>query len=198
MNIEPESTCYDERGNEYVYVCAVPGGHLVSAILEFGGSYEEPPYTDFGKPEFVSEIYPAAPEHKRAEKIAELDIKIAEKQKELRVIEHELLVFRQEEKGLLDRLKRHECMKRIDDILSGKITHYAILSSYTVKSAFEDTSRYNDKKYRLLSLLPSAGRKDIHWQVNDYSDGSGSDRDIIPCTSEEEARAALAFEISQQ
>lgn len=199
MNIEPESTCYDEQGREYVYVCAVPGGHLISAVLSFGGSYDEPPYTEFGKPEFVSVIHPTAPDHKRAEKIAELDSKIAEKQKELRETEQKLTAFKQEENGLLDRLKKHNCMKRIDDILSGKITHYAILSSYTVKAVTDEKSTYESAgKYRLLSLAPSAWKGDIRWQVNDYSDGSGSDRDVVPCTSEEEAIAAIKTEIELQ
>jgi hypothetical protein len=198
MNIERESTCYDEQGKEYVYVCAVPGGHLVSAVLEFGGYYDEPPYTEFGKPEFVGVIHPTAPDHKRAEKIAELDSKIAEKQKELRETEQKLTAFKQEEKGLLDRLKKHESLKRIDDVLSGKITHYAVLDAYAVRLALEDTDRYNGKKYRLLSLLPSSVRGTIHWQINDWSDGSGADRDVVPCTSEEEAIAAIKTEIEMQ
>lgn len=199
MNIEPESTCYDSRGREYRYVCAVPGGHLVSAILEYGGSYDESPYTDFGKPEFVSEIHPTAPIRVRAEKIVELDSKIAEKQKELRGIEHELTAFKQEEKGLLERLKKHECMKRIDDILSGKITHYAVLSIYTVRAVADERDGYEAiGKYRLLSLSPSERKGTFHWRVNQYSDGSGSDRDVIPCTSEADAIEALKTEMESQ
>lgn len=190
--------CYDERGNEYQYISAVPGGYLVSAVIEVQGSYDEPPYVDFGKPEFTSRVYPVAPVVKRSEMVSTLDDQIQEKRKELSEIESKIRELNRSEKDLQERLKRHSVMERIDDILGGKITHYAVLDSYAVKSAFEDTDRYQGKKYRLLSLSPSIIRGTIHWQINDWSDGSGTDRDVIPCTTEEEAIGTIKTEMESQ
>ena len=193
-----DDICYDERGNEYLYVYAVPGGHLVSAVIEVGGSYDEPPYTDFGGPEFIGAVYPVAPTQKRDEKIAQLDALISTRTKELAEIETKIQELNRGEKDLQERLKRHSVTERIDDILGGKITHYAVLDGYAVKSTFEDTDRYQGKKYRLLSLLPSAIRGSIQWQINDWPDGSGTDRDVIPCTSKEEAEEAIKTEIAKK
>ena len=91
-------------------------------------------------------------------------------------------------------------LSQLDMFINGGISHYVEVcrSSYNPPRivAFQDTkSEYSDRErglreMRLLSLYGSA-TGDLSWQLNWYSDGSGSKTEVIPCTSLEQAKSVL-------
>ena len=82
---------------------------------------------------------------------------------------------------------------KLGEFLCGGITHYFMCEKYSkprILTVEETVSKdYYNKQYgRLLTLRPKKG-KELTWSLNQYTDGSGSDWECVPCTSYEEALA---------
>ena len=91
--------------------------------------------------------------------------------------------------------------------LSGKITHYAVLSydpriiTSDDTGTFQIDSYYGDTRLeamKLISVFGSSGGR-LDYRINDYGDGSGSGwKSIIPCRSYAEALGHLQNYCDQQ
>jgi hypothetical protein len=96
-----------------------------------------------------------------------------------------------EYRTLTEKMKRVPALRRIEEIIDGKITHVVVIDhgSIAVKTADQalqarDYGRLDGM--RLLTLLGNS-KGDLWWGMNEYRDGSGSLTTVMPCTSEEEA-----------
>jgi hypothetical protein len=112
---------------------------------------------------------------------------------------HQILT---EYNAAISKLKQMPALKRIEDFISGKITHFVICGHGDVKIApfaeamMENSDRWN-KPTKLLTLFGETSGE-LQWRINRYSDGSGSNHDVIPATSLEDANEAAAGYISAQ
>lgn len=196
----PESTVYDSQGREYIYQAESPAGHIVCPLTEYGGGYDEPPYSEVGAPVVLTEIHAAPPVHKRAEEMVKLEAAIAEKRKELQDIKQSVATVERESKSVMAALKQHEALVNVDRFLNGEITHYVELGTRPrILEAAEAKSPYEHRKLRLLSLSGKVNNatKQISWQLNAYADGSGGNIDVMPCLSLEEAVQVLKTQIEK-
>jgi len=127
--------------------------------------------------------------------------KIADATLELRVVE-------QDRKAVLSKLQQMPALKRLEDWIDGKVTHFVTLSYGTVSVLTKDElkcaseSNYRERRapvrWKLITLFGDANGNLI-WEANKYSDGSGSwSCECWMCCSEEEARVLAAQVIDRE
>lgn len=177
---------YLEDGST-VNVCAVlDDGYLVQFIYEDDDSGIDCISDDRI---FVKKVFNEAP----TVKIAGIIKSLMEREKELKgdLFKLEFKVAKEKErwKECFDKYGKVEKLKRLDDFIEGKITHYVELNHYCPKiiPVEESESKYGVK---LLSLF-GGSNGDLNWLLNTYDDGSGENREVQVCTSYKDARDAL-------
>lgn len=190
---ETDQEVYDEQGNAYTYIASDKGEHIVREVLEdceYGGAYS-------GEVRVLRSVFTTADSgrQKMESRLAQLNEQIVAAQLELHDVQGAVHAANKEVRERAERLKQHEQLAFLDDYLQGKITHYVETSrcGYGFEiipvNVVSDIER-SDRKFRLLTLSGSADyRGGIHWQLNKYSDGGGSDSTVYPCRSLEEAQA---------
>ncbi len=186
-------TVYNIHGQQGAYIASYGGAHLVAPEYEDGSNGE--PY--WGIPEEWREIFSEPPTVKLHAKVDELDKLVTEKRAELKRINEELDQAGRRYQEQLKKLKQHQALNRIEEYLDGKFTHFLEVPHYSApaivtaesalaKGGTEYENRW-DKKLRLLTLFGDT-KGDLQWNINRYSDGSGSSSiDVYPCQSEQEA-----------
>lgn len=187
--VEKGDIVYLIGGQEAEYIMKAGEGHLVYPIFQ---DNNEETFLDDEK--YVREIFSNPP----IEKICKL---VKEKSDELNAISVELTEARKQKsetekikKEYLSNLEHVDGLKRINDYLFGKITHYVVVSGYgldnveilDIKNAVYKESSWTSEP-RLLCLYGSKKGK-IEWKLNYYSDGSGESELAYPCCSFEEAK----------
>ena len=184
--------CFDEDGNAYGFVASTPAGAVVRPLYEYDN---EPRW---GEPVIVGKVYAIPPKQKCEGEIA----KLREIESELRAKMHErqqgLASLERDSEARMAAIKRHKGLERLELFLSGKITHFVIDNySRTTIATLEQATKNGDagerrwdKKLRLLSLYGDSNGN-LEWNLNRHYDGSGSNTKVIPCTSEEEAKAII-------
>lgn len=194
---EPDQTVYLPNGLEAIYVLANGQDHLVRLIYEVEGDYDEPPYSYpsdqitttrevYAKPPV--EVWDKQVEAKR-EQVRELDRELTAKRAEVRAAESNKIAM---EKAAA----KYPCIQQALDFIEGRITHVVSWSGYggakieTLKDAFEDVNTWGGRRtfegMKLLNLFGTdKSGKIVAWGLNEYRDGSGTDRkQIWPAHSE--------------
>jgi len=97
-------------------------------------------------------------------------------------------------------LQGNKWIESVQDFLDSKITHF-VLEEDQWKIVEHDDEQLNDghgynKKKRLISLRGDL-KKTLKWEINSYSDGSGSWRGIYPFKSRQDALDFIQSELSQ-
>jgi hypothetical protein len=187
------SEVYSLNGQKAEYVCAIPDeGHVVRPYYE--SIEDDAPFV--GEAQTWSRVYSKPPTEVLQEEVRRLTFETAKLNAELSQMREERNGLERDYKARMAKLQRHKKLKRLEDFLDGKLTHYAKFPDYgspSVSSFVEeksDDSRYSNDT-RLLSLF-GRSNGDIEWKLNQYYDGSGSSRTtVIPCCSEEEAVEAV-------
>ena len=179
---------YDQYGNEYEAIQEVSGGWVVKRVYERGDEII------IGDPVFVVCQLFDEPPH------AKVDAEIMAKRAELSDIKQSIRDLKAEQKrieaegsAMLERIKQHAGLERLDQYLARKITHF-VESHYgppkikTFDQALIQTDDYGrrEKDMKLLCLFGSSGG-DLAWYINRYRDGSGGWIEMTPCLSHEEA-----------
>lgn len=200
---------YDRSGKMYFVRREFDDDTLLVADAEIkyysGGpdSYEEVVPGDTLRILHKSVLHDSPPTQVIHEEIAKLSAQREEISNTKRQLVREVGALRKEIEQLS--AKREELLDKsglsqLDLFINGGISHYVEVcrSSYNTPRivAFQDTkSEYSDREYglkkaRLLSLYGSA-TGDLSWELNRYRDGSGSNIEVIPCTSLEQAKGVL-------
>jgi hypothetical protein len=184
-------TVYDRNGHSAEYVAQLGTSHLVRPWVTITSWDGEDTYSEPAGIDVWPEVFLAAPTAVLEAEIVDLQAQIDAKRLELSVATDEAAGFIRGEKERLSRIKRHEALERLDDFISGKITHVVkrsvgAISVHEFKEVFEPNGRYGRDGLKLLTLFGKPGLG-LQWKVNHYSDGSGSDTEVFPCTSREEA-----------
>jgi len=184
-----QGVLFDESGHEYRVIELQKGQQLVYAQV-----WGEDDETYDGELRIVAEsaLHNSPPSQKLQAHIAELCNIRNELLAEIGTLRQELKSFESEANDRLAKLKQHKSLKLLEDYLAGRITHYVEIRSYGPPAiiALKDTTVDEGWSYReKLKLLSLFGRSDgnLEWGLNRYSDGSGCDSNVFPCTSYHEA-----------
>lgn len=199
---EAGQTVYDLQGHRGEYVLPLGEAHLVRPWVVIPSWDGEDLYSEPGGIEVWPQVYLAPPVAILEDDIVRLQGEIEAKRRELAEATDEVSGFFRDEKARQERIKRHEDLARLDDFISGKISHvvkrsYGAITIEEFKEAIEQTDRYSRDGLKLLTLF---GRPDggLQWKVNRYSDGSGQDMDVFPCQSAEEARSVATSLLAKE
>ena len=151
-----------------------------------------------------SQLFKAPPTEALSTEVADLNGKIAAAKQELSFVQHQATAAENERDRLMDALTAVEPLRNIERFIAGEITHFVVVGeSYggeqngdvgieTFEQAitqFSDRGRANGMK--LMSLFGDSKGK-LDFRINHYSEGSGSWQRVIPCISENEAKATSA------
>lgn len=130
---------------------------------------------------------------KKDEELQALATKIAERRAEVADLrnKHDNLAY--ELKELQKLVDKYEPLKEAMHYARVGVTHIVSTETGEVQY-YEVKDRYNDKMYRMLSLRPAPRMfgKNVEWQINAWGDGSGSERNVLLCSSIEEAQEKAA------
>lgn len=199
---------YNQRGEMATYVGGVDGKHVVLPI-QLERDYEGEERECEGVAVVWDRAFAEPPQPKLAKAcereqktLDNLQAQVAAAHKELFELRQTIRLGEQERCDLRKKLADVPALKRIDDFVAGRITHFAMIGGYsapcvrTIKEATTDKGEHSWSKpeVRLVSLLGDSNGN-LLWQVNRYRDGSGSWESAVPCASEEEARALCAEDV---
>lgn len=180
------TTKYDQHGNEYDAIQQIDGAAWVAMPI-YDGSDGEP---IFGDLEIVTcRLFDEPPRAKVDAEIAAKRAELATLQQAVRDMRAEQIDIERDGKARLAKLAQYDQLKRLEDFLDGKITHY-VLADYgppTIMSLAESKAEYSDRDLRLLCLFGTTNRS-LVWKLNRYSDGSGCYSYVFPCCSFDEAK----------
>ncbi len=146
------------------------------------------------------EIFLSPPKAQLDEEVAALNAKVAALRAEIISIHWERNALSEDIEARRGRIKQHSALALLDDFITGKITHYVSCAmSYNrearhtiaIESFKEATcgssSPYRSKDELKLLTLFGSSKGDLTWRLSQYSDGSGSYTEVIPCASLEHA-----------
>lgn len=181
------------KAGSYVARCA--GGHVVQPVYEDEDS--EPHYDE---PQTWREVFRKPPTEKLELDVAALEEKLRARRQELDEIRTQRNQFDSEEKGRLERIKRHEQLAELDRYLAGELTHYVATHEYypsvEIIPVGETIESYGSSNgYGVLHLCPTRSwDKKIYWTVTYKVPSPTYSRThtVIPCCGEEAARAKAA------
>lgn len=187
ITFTPGQTVYLPNGRECVYVSKAGDVKHVVQGLVMDSETEE---TTTSEPFIVSRVLPFEPEDvfgpETNRSAAELD-KI---RTELIAARKELAEFNTLNTDRMTRLKQHKGLERLDDFLSGKITHYVEVhySGIAITDPAKVAAPDIDKKATKLLTLFGKSNGELNWRLSYYSDGSGGSHQVYPFCSLEEAQ----------
>ena len=193
---------YDVYGQMYLYAGEFNGKHMVQAIFEgndgeesFGPVMEAP----FQLADSEKKIRLGADSARLTELIAQQRRELQEIQSETNRARRERSEAQHQSAEILERLKQYPVLKRIDDILAGRMTHVVvagygapeIMTTADISPVKNQYNRWDKDKAKLLTLY-GASCGDLQFGLSSYSDGSGSSQQAWLFASEEEAKAKAA------
>ena len=181
----------------------LPNGQAVEVIQQLNDGWLVNDIVDIFEGDFmtmdpvyvVKQVFDKAPTVKYDEKIQKLTETIASLQESRKKVE---ALLRSEEKTReekLEKFRKIDQLKLLEDFIDGKITHYVelgYLGPDIVKFEDIEVDQQYDRR-NTMRLLTLYGRTDgdLEWRLSEHSDGSGSKRTVIPCTSYEMALAEV-------
>ena len=181
------ATKYDQHGNEYETITQLPNGSWVARPV-YETQDDGPPWT--GDPEVIlCRLFDEPPRAKVDAELAELTAKAAAARAELEGLRRDIRQTALDGKARLAKLAQYDQLKRLEDFLDGKITHY-VMADYgppTIITLAQSKAEYSDRDLRLLCLFGTTNRSLI-WKLNRYNDGSGYYSYVFPCCSFDEAK----------
>lgn len=144
-------------------------------------------------PYVVDRVFDSAPEKVFHDKIDTLKAEIESLNNKHYELQKELLGAKEQHEKKINGYKKFDALKYLDAFIEGKLTHYVILDRWH-PVILEFNESYSDDRARdKLKLLTLFGNSNgnLTWELNNYKDGSGYNRQVIPCTSLEEAKIEL-------
>ncbi len=187
----PEKFAYLEDGTKVSVIAVTAKGMLVSTVYCPEGDDEE---EYVGREAYlVDRVFDMPMTAKLDEKITRLEAKIAEKRDELNAIDNAIKTAKEQSAELM---KIYPTLEYIRMYFSGELkwcvtaSHYfgdiELLPTEEAIKQRRNNGNWDDEKLRLVSLW---GRTNGHleWDINRYSDGSGSSSQIFLFKTREEA-----------
>lgn len=192
-------TVWGRDGRCAEYVARSDHGHFVRPIATFTDWEGDEHVAPTDAIEVWTSIYPAAPKHKVDVELQALKDQIATAKRELSDLGGQKTEAQRDYLAVVKELQGHEILKNLLAVMRGDFTHVV---NYGRISTFEEACTYKEdygrkQAFRLISFAPDGGGK-LAWHVNDWSDGSGTDRPVVLCRSIDEAKdAAKAYHLAR-
>jgi len=172
------------------------GGHEVELVegLKNGRFVVRKIYDDgeesfLGEEIVVDKVYKSPPTERLAKTVTTLEESIKKLTVELNAIQAKMSNERAEYSRLLGVFSRIPSLQYIERFINDDFTHYVMVGYEEIKIVPKEdmVSKYEDDgKLRLLTLFGRTNG-DLQWKINEYSDGSGSWKEIYPAISHDEA-----------
>lgn len=186
---------YTEEGVKAEYLGKVENGHLVAPYVE-AEDWESGYYSKPLGLRIVDKVFKSAPREIFDERIKELRSEIAAAEFKLDETKSDILDAMKERVRLVTKLAQVPALKRIEDFIEGRMTHFVLIEyRYEIKTLAELKESVDHRRDTKLLTLLGTTKGDLQWRINQYSDGSGSQYEIIPCASIEEAQEVRASRI---
>ncbi len=182
---------YGIDGRKAVYVTLIDGDNIVRPLSEDFDGIEYP-----GSPETWDEVFTTPPTEVYDQRIAELMEREHELRAEVEHLESRRRDFEADERALKAKFSKIAALRNIDDFIEGRIPMFVKLpSDYAPElvprdKAIAEMSRGRERGQKLLVLLGDS-RGDLTWNINGYSDGSGTYCEFHPVKDEAEAKALV-------
>jgi hypothetical protein len=182
---------YDIRGNAYRVKTTLDDGTVLGFPL-----YEDPETGDEieGDLQVIDvELFDQPPRQKVETNLVDLQAKVSAARAELSRLTQDVREAEKVGKARLAKLAQYDQLKRLEDFLDGKITHYVMADWGPPKIVplAETKAEYSHRDSRLLCLFGTTNRS-LSWRLNRYNDGSGCWTYVFPCCSLEEAKEVVA------
>jgi hypothetical protein len=165
---------------------------VVNIYLGYNGDGDEE-YVDHSTPYVVKEVFESAPVLKYLDQVDALLTEIETLQKKRAEMARDINSCKREHEERKKDLTKYAGAELLFDFIDGKISHYVTIGYSGAKIVeFTDEMKTDGscdrEKLKLLSLF-GRSNGDLTWNLNRYSDGSGSNSEVIPCTSLDMANA---------
>ncbi len=193
-------TVYNVDGEMALYVSAAKGGgHIVQPLIQDGDGVTEPESHYVDGVALWPQVYREPPQPMLDQAIAEQQARLALLRGEVRALEQQKREAERDQSALKERLAVHQALARLDDLLSGRVTHYVIDKSensnhnWVVVPAAEFfglRTHYSTVSLSLHTSLYSSSRGAVQWKFAAAPDRDAG-RDAFAFMSEAEARAKV-------
>ncbi|MBR8434793.1 hypothetical protein KDW37_28935 [Burkholderia cenocepacia] len=196
VNITPKQgdEVYDIRGRAADYVASTGDGHIVRPVYE-----HEDHEVSYGKPEVWNEVFSTPPVEKLHAEVLALQADLAAARDSLREVRAVRTAEDREYMARAALRKQFAQLKKLDDFIAGKITHFVLTQKYSQKiwiQTFDDFMKPADRDGRATRLVSLFGdsKGDLAWYRDQWSDPgtSGAGGECYPATSLEEAQQIAA------
>lgn len=184
-------TAWTEQGQRVTIIdLTVSGAYLAAPMIEYGGSYDEPPTCEMGELQITEKLYSEPPRPLLDAEIAAAKQELEGLRDQLGDVRSEIREALAERTRLLTKLKDIPALQHIELMLEGKmrfvvIERYGEAKVMTIEEA-QKTDGWRSER-RLVTLTTS--KEGVAWAINTYHDGSGSDQKIWFFETQEEAQA---------
>lgn len=192
-------TVYSTNGEMALYVStAKGGGYIVQPLIEDGDGVSEPLGHYAEGVDIWPSVHKEPPQPMLDQAIAEQSARLALLRGEVRAIEQQKRELERDQSGLNDRLAVHQALAVLDDLLSGRVTHYVVDKSdnsnqnwvaVPAEKFFELRTHYSVVGLSLQTTL-SSNNKRVQWKFS-LSPDRDQGRDAFAFMSEAEARAKV-------
>lgn len=192
LTMKAGDVVYTVNGQEAIYVADGGDYVIVRPLLE----YERPDGEIVqlrGELTGVPEVFDKPPRQRLDEEIQRLQALAQAQRKELTEVARQVSEAKKGHEDVLARLKQHDALRRIDDVIAGKVK-WAVTVDYSgvhvqpIEKVIASGDRfdYRDGLFKLVSLY-GGSKGDLGWRVNNYADDSGSSQEVWLFVTEEEA-----------
>ncbi len=196
--IDVGAEVFTEDGRRAFYAGEIDGQKFVRILLSRNDDEYGPEEWASDKLTAVSRVLTSAPVERYAPAIEAAQADMEALRSQIATAREYVRDLQNQERDLSAAIAKFPALKTAIDFLEGRITHVVVRPSYgpAKVEAFSDyITIKNDygraEGIKLLCLFGTNDRKEVHWSVNRYYDGSGSWTDVFPFTSEDEAQAFL-------
>ena len=194
----PGDTVCNAEGYTAEYVAPFDFGHVVKPIIEHRDDDGAPWDIVSTVPVIWTDVFPGDACPKMATEIEEQRSVLSDLRKQVQEASQAISNAKAGRAEIMERLKEHDALRRLDGMLAGQATHYVTCgsdSNYNIHVVAEEKPDFDfgyEGELRLLSLTARRSRNNsLTWELNRYRDGSGSSVAVIPCFSLDEAKEVL-------
>lgn len=186
-------TIWLENGQECTYLGVAGDGHIVEPCLVLEDA-DEPAV---GEQMLVRKVYSSSPRYKFHNDIEKAEAKLLALRQETRDAHEKHKNIEALKTDTLKSLVEVEALRRIQDFIDGKITHFLGTTwgarLITFEEAMQSRDEYDCRPSPLKLLCLFGDSKGVlSWKINTYRDGSGSWKVWQPFTSYKDAKTALS------
>jgi len=197
--IAPNTYAWAEDGRKVYVTHITTEGYYVVEGME-AQVYGDEVYEERGSTWVAARLYAQPPKPVIDEQIEKAKADLEAVREKYREVTNAVYNAERENKDRFAKLAKYKGLELLEDFIDGKVTH-VVWTEYNgaiIKTIEDALTYYEDGGYgrprtangfKLVTLFGNS-KGDLTWRVSQYRDGSGgSDQEIIPCRSYDDAVA---------